>query len=350
MKRASVWMLLCLFFMLSGCAKTSFPPIADSLSVVISLDVKAETVTFLNAENGGKIARWNINEPFQGGALSSDGRTLFLYGRDLDGVYRYDLATGKLLGEWKIGSGIVSAAPSPDGRTWFFGDSTHHAVRVVSRDGKEIARLSVGRSPMTLLVNRAGTRLYVIDFQDERTWIIDVDRRRVIRSFAVPKFALGGVVRERQEELWVGGHGSGSRVETNIHVYSLQDGRLLRTIAAPVMPVDFVETGRGVFVLSHGSNTVYQFSLDGKKLASASVGANPFAMEAAGSRLYIASYDSDGFFRVDRSRTRKEGGTGLGLAIVRQIVSLHDGAISFNSDLGRGTTVSIRLPLVREEE
>lgn len=304
MKRESVWMLLCLFFMLSGCAKTSFPPIADSLSVVISLDVKAETVTFLNAENGGKIARWNINEPFQGGVLSPDGRTLFLYGRDLDGVYRYDLATGKLLGEWKIGSGIVSAAPSPDGRTWFFGDSTHHAVRVVSRDGKEIARLSVGRSPMTLLVNRAGTRLYVIDFQDERTWIIDVDRRRVIRSFAVPKFALGGVVRERQEELWVGGHGSGSRVETNIHVYSLQDGRLLRTIAAPVMPVDFVETGRGVFVLSHGSNTVYQFSLDGKKLASASVGANPFAMEAAFDRLYIASYDSDEIIVVDEATLR----------------------------------------------
>ncbi|ODA17814.1 two-component sensor histidine kinase [Geobacillus thermoleovorans] len=56
------------------------------------------------------------------------------------------------------------------------------------------------------------------------------------------------------------------------------------------------------------------------------------------------------FFRVDRARTRKEGGTGLGLAIVKQIVSLHDGAIQFDSDLGRGTTVFVRLPLVREEE
>ncbi|MBB6284192.1 YncE family protein [Geobacillus subterraneus] len=304
MKRASVWMLWCLLFMLSGCAKTSFPPIADSLSVVISLDVKAETVTFLNAKNGGKIARWNIDQPFQGGVLSPDGRTLFLYGRDLDGVYRYDLATGKPLAEWKTGSGIVSAVPSPDGRMWFFGDSTHHAVLVVDRDGNKIDRLSVGRSPMTLLVNRAGTRLYVIDFQDERAWIIDVDRRRVIRSFAVPKFALGGVVRERQGELWVGGHGSGSRVETNIHVYSLQDGRLLRTIAAPVMPVDFVETDRGVFVLSHGSNTVYQVLPSGKRLGSVSVGANPFAMEAAGGRLYIASYDSDEIIVVDEVTLR----------------------------------------------
>ncbi|ODA17812.1 hypothetical protein A5N86_08130 [Geobacillus thermoleovorans] len=304
MKRASVWMLLCLFFMLSGCANPPFPPVVDSLSVVISLDVKAETVTFLNAKNGSKIARWNINEPFQGGALSSDGRTLLLYGRDLDRVYRYDLATGKLLGEWKIGSGIVSAAPSPDGRTWFFGDSTHHAVRVVSRDGKEIARLSVGRSPMTLLVNRQGTELYAIDFQDGRAFVIDASRLRVIRSFSVPKMALGGLMRERQGELWVGGHGSGNKVEKNVHVYSLQDGRLLRTAAAPVMPVDFVETGRGVFVLSHGSNTIYQFSKEGKQLASASVGANPFAMEAAGSRLYIASYDSDEIIVVDEATLR----------------------------------------------
>lgn len=304
MKRASVSVLLCWFFLLSGCVHPSFPPVADSLSVVISLDVKAGTVTFLNAKNGSKIARWNINEPFQGGALSPDGRTLLLYGRELDGVYRYDLATGKPLSEWKTGSGIVSAAPSPDGRTWFFGDSEHHAVRVVSRGGKEIARLSVGRSPMTLLVNRAGTRLYVIDFQDERARVIDVDRRRVIRSFAVPKFALGGVVREKQGELWVGGHGSGSRVETNIHVYSLQDGRLLRTIAAPVMPVDFVETDRGVFVLSHGSNTVYRVLPSGKRLGSISVGANPFAMEAALGRLYIASYDSDEMIVVDEATLR----------------------------------------------
>ncbi|AGT32710.1 hypothetical protein M493_12315 [Geobacillus genomosp. 3] len=304
MNRASMWMLLCCFFLLSGCANPSFPPVADSLSVVISLDVKGETVTFWNADTGDKIARWNIREPFQGGALSPDGRTLLLYGRDLDRIYRYDLATGKLLREWKTGNGIVSAAPSPDGRTWFFGDSTRRAVIVVDRDGNEVARLSVGRSPMTLLVNRDGTRLYAIDFQDERASIIDVDRRRVIRSFAVPKFALGGVVREQEGELWVGGHGSGNKVEENIHVYSLQDGRLLRTIPAPVMPVDFAETNRGVFVLSHGSNTVYQFSPSGRRIGSVSVGANPFAIEAAGGRLYIASYDSDEIIVVDEATMR----------------------------------------------
>lgn len=51
------------------------------------------------------------------------------------------------------------------------------------------------------------------------------------------------------------------------------------------------------------------------------------------------------FFRVDQARTRTEGGTGLGLAIVKQIVHLHDGTISFASEEGKGTTVSIHLPI-----
>ncbi len=43
--------------------------------------------------------------------------------------------------------------------------------------------------------------------------------------------------------------------------------------------------------------------------------------------------------------TTKVGGTGLGMVFVRQIVEEHRGAINLESQLGRGTTVTIRLPL-----
>jgi signal transduction histidine kinase len=54
------------------------------------------------------------------------------------------------------------------------------------------------------------------------------------------------------------------------------------------------------------------------------------------------------FYRVDQARTRKEGGTGLGLAIVKQIISLHDGTISFFSEEGKGMEVVIQLPIYAE--
>jgi len=47
--------------------------------------------------------------------------------------------------------------------------------------------------------------------------------------------------------------------------------------------------------------------------------------------------------------TTKARGTGLGLAITKQIIEMHQGEISIDSQLGTGTTVVIRLPLEREE-
>ncbi|WP_072908881.1 cache domain-containing protein [Malonomonas rubra] len=47
--------------------------------------------------------------------------------------------------------------------------------------------------------------------------------------------------------------------------------------------------------------------------------------------------------------TTKARGTGLGLAITKQIIDMHQGEMYIDSQIGVGTTVVIRLPLVREE-
>jgi len=57
-------------------------------------------------------------------------------------------------------------------------------------------------------------------------------------------------------------------------------------------------------------------------------------------------YVFERFFRSDRARRAYSGGSGLGLSIVRWIVEAHKGTVEVRSQVGKGTTFTVKLPLI----
>lgn len=50
------------------------------------------------------------------------------------------------------------------------------------------------------------------------------------------------------------------------------------------------------------------------------------------------------FYRVDKSHSKEIGGTGLGLSIVKHGAKLHNATIDMDSELGKGTQISVKFP------
>ncbi len=55
----------------------------------------------------------------------------------------------------------------------------------------------------------------------------------------------------------------------------------------------------------------------------------------------------DRFYQVDASQTREHEGSGIGLALVKELVELHHGTIEAQSEVGKGTSFTVLLPLGR---
>jgi two-component system phosphate regulon sensor histidine kinase PhoR len=119
--------------------------------------------------------------------------------------------------------------------------------------------------------------------------------------------------------------------------------------AADGVPVDPTKVGRildnllsNAVKYSHpGGNVQLDIHLD--------VNADELTLTVADEGVGISPGDQrqlfERFFRAESARVNAIPGVGLGLSIVRELVAAHRGSIQVDSELGVGTTVTVRLPL-----
>ncbi|MGD9879936.1 MAG: GAF domain-containing protein [Reyranella sp.] len=126
-------------------------------------------------------------------------------------------------------------------------------------------------------------------------------------------------------------------------------GLELASTVPPDLPMGIGDARRLAQVLLNLVGNAIKFTDQGKvEIRVARVG-DRFEIAVVDTGLGIAPDDQkrifDEFQQVDNTSTRKKGGTGLGLSISRRIVELHGGRITVESEVGKGSTFTIALPI-----
>jgi signal transduction histidine kinase/CheY-like chemotaxis protein/HAMP domain-containing protein len=117
---------------------------------------------------------------------------------------------------------------------------------------------------------------------------------------------------------------------------------------APALPAASADPGRVRQIVSNLLTNAHLYTPEGGKIAIR-VGASrdhvSLSIADTGRGMSPEQVERlfDRFYRAD-GRAASESGTGLGMAIVRSLVDLHEGEIDVESEIGRGTTITVRLP------
>jgi two-component system phosphate regulon sensor histidine kinase PhoR len=123
------------------------------------------------------------------------------------------------------------------------------------------------------------------------------------------------------------------------------------TIEAVIEEVEVVASRRDLAVAIHNllDNAIRYTPPGGRIDVAVDAVADEAQVTVADSGAGIPTRDLERvferFYRVDSARSRDTGGTGLGLAIVRHVAESHGGRAWVESELGRGSRFTIRIPL-----
>jgi YVTN family beta-propeller protein len=232
------------------CGKVLISP--DSQYAYMPVVADGDGVERINLDtlsiDGAKIPTGNmggIGFPFgavSGATLSHDGSLLVTCGTYDDTISLIDTATWTLLDNVVVGDYPVRAVFSPDDSRIFAVCRNDQAVHVVEYNGSSweaVDVIFVGPKPWNMVVNSAGTRLYVNNWDGKSTSVIDLTTNTVIDTIPFPPTNDGGdavdlALNADDSKLYVNCNGS------DFHEIDTATNTIVETVNTGVYGVELV--------------------------------------------------------------------------------------------------------------
>lgn len=293
--------------LLSGCASEEYTKIPDDLEFVATFNQLDSSITFFK-ENFEVLTTWSLEEKYSGATMVGND-AIALFGPAVDFITIYQLSTGKEVAKLKDATGTTNVIYDDQREMIYVANKEHNTISKFDLEGNYIAETKVGNYPLSMKIEK--NTLYVLNFKSDYLSVVDLNLFEESAQWEVPNSSNGIIVNSQRQEIWIGGHGE---VTSNREVLVLnsKDGEVVKRLPAPEMPIALAESENLISVISHGSNRLHQFTIDGKKVNEIEIGANPFTVTYFQNYIITAGYDDNTMYVINTNGDIQSYATGNG--------------------------------------
>lgn len=308
-------MALCSSLVLSSCMNHKLEAISENKNVIISVNKKVGSLTFLNQLNLKKVTDWNLNRDVSGAALLNNGKVIAVYHPENPTIDLYQLSTGKKLNSWQSKKGITNMLTLNSKKMVVVSNGEENTITFFNMKGKVEKKLKVGKNPISMIEDRIHKKLYVSLFNEKRVVGINLEQLKIDQTIKVPLTSNGFYLNDDSSELYIGGHGNGDMENEDVRIFSTESGEFIKALHTPLMPISFFQNSDGVFTIAHGTNQIYKLNQNmSKQREFLEVGSNPYSAIGYQHTAYVASYDLNKIYEINTStmKVSKEAAVGRG--------------------------------------
>lgn len=293
--------------LLTGCMSEKYKKIPGDMEFVATFNQLDRSITFFN-EKFEVVTTWSLEEKYSGATLIGND-AIALFGPTVDNITIYQLSTGEEVTKIKDTIGTTNVIYDDKRKLIYVANKEHNTISKFDLEGNYIAEIMVGNYPLTMEIEKDS--LYVLNFKSDYLSVVDLNLFEESEQLKVPSSSNGLIINSKLQEIWIGGHGEHTS-NREVLVISSINGEVLKRLPAPEMPIALAQSENLISVISHGSNMLYQFSNDGKKVNEIEVGANPFTVAYFNNFIITAGYDDNTMYVINKNGDIQSYATGNG--------------------------------------